>query len=586
MVQNHLHTQAHCQEEYTTDNAKVLAKTMCYMNEMCIDKEAFHFVQSYSLRKGLKKFGQKGRDAAYKEMKQLHDRVVFEPIRIEDLTDIEKRRAMESLIFLVEKRDKSIKGRACANGSSQREYMDRDEAASPTTMTESVMITATIDAKQNRDVMTADIPNAFVQVDIDEKEKGERIIMKIRGLLVNMLTELSPETYEKYVVYEGNNKVLYVRMIKALYGMLQSSLLYYKKFRKDIESIGFKLNPYDPCVANRIVNGKQHTVTWHVDDLKSSHVDSKVNDQFLEWLKKKYASDEIGEVKVMRGKKHDYLAMTLDYSLPGVLRVDMTKYVKSMIDDFPVKLEGVGKFPWTDKLFTVDTKSKKLEYEKAKIFHTFVMKGMFLCKRGRQDIQPGIAFLATRTTEPNEGDWAKLVKIMNFLKATQNEVASMSADDTQSIKWYVDAAFAVHKDYKSHTGATMSLGNGIICSMSTKQKVNTRSSTEAELVGVDDIISKVLWTKLFIEAQGHKVTTNVIYRDNTSAMKLEANGKASSGKRTRHFNIKYFYITDLIERKEVQIKYCPSDAMLADYMTKPLVGTKFIHFGERIMNSQ
>ena len=103
---------------------------------------------------------------------------------------------------------------------------------------------------------------------------------------------------------------------------------------------------------------------------------------------------------------------------------------------------------------------------------------------------------------------------------------------------------------------------------------------------MSDIISKVLWTKLFIEAQGHKVTTNVIYRDNTSAMKLEANGKASSGKRTRHFNIKYFYITDLIERKEVQIKYCPSDAMLADYMTKPLVGTKFIHFRQQIMNSK
>ena len=162
----------------------------------------------------------------------------------------------------------------------------------------------------------------------------------------------------------------------------------------------------------------------------------------------------------------------------------------------------------------------------------------------------------------------------------------MSADDTQSFKWYVDAAFAVHKDFKSHTGAALLLGNGVICFMSIKQKVNTRSSTEAELVGVDDIISKVLWTKLFIEAQGHKVTMNVIYRDNTSAMKLEANGKASSGKRTRHFNIKYFYITDLIERKEVQIKYCPSDAMLADYMTKPLVEMKYIHFRQEIMNSK
>ena len=130
----------------------------------------------------------------------------------------------------------------------------------------------------------------------------------------------------------------------------------------------------------------------------------------------------------------------------------------------------------------------------------------------------------------------------------------------------------------------MSLGNGIICSMSTKQKVNTRSSTEAELVGVDDVISKVLWTKLFIEAQGHKVTTNVIYRDNTSSMKLEENGKASSGKQTRHFNIKYFYITDLIDRKEVQIEYCPTNAMIADYMTKPLVGAKFVKFCSHIMN--
>jgi hypothetical protein len=73
-------------------------------------------------------------------------------------------------------------------------------------------------------------------------------------------------------------------MKKALYGMLQSSLLYYKKFRKDFEEFGFIINPYDPCVANRMVNGKQHTVTWHVDNLKSSHINSKVNDKFFAWL--------------------------------------------------------------------------------------------------------------------------------------------------------------------------------------------------------------------------------------------------------------------------------------------------------------
>jgi len=64
-----------------------------------------------------------------------------------------------------------------------------------------------------------------------------------------------------------------------------SSLLYYKRFRKDIESIGFEVNPYDMCVANQIIDGKHHTITWHVDDVKSIHEDSKVNDEFFDWLK-------------------------------------------------------------------------------------------------------------------------------------------------------------------------------------------------------------------------------------------------------------------------------------------------------------
>lgn len=87
--------------------------------------------------------------------------------------------------------------------------------------------------------------------------------------------------------------------------MTESILQTGKNFRCDIKSNGFKVNPYDPCVVNRTVNGKQHTVTWHVDNLKSSHADPKVNDEFLEWLKKIYAADNIGEVKVVRGHQHD-----------------------------------------------------------------------------------------------------------------------------------------------------------------------------------------------------------------------------------------------------------------------------------------
>jgi hypothetical protein len=87
---------------------------------------------------------------------------------------------------------------------------------------------------------------------------------------VDMLVNIDARTYEPYVVEENNNKVIYVVVLKALYGMLQLALLYYKKFQKDIEDIGFNVNPYDPCIANRMVNGKPHTIAWHVDDVKSS----------------------------------------------------------------------------------------------------------------------------------------------------------------------------------------------------------------------------------------------------------------------------------------------------------------------------
>ena len=162
----------------------------------------------------------------------------------------------------------------------------------------------------------------------------------------------------------------------------------------------------------------------------------------------------------------------------------------------------------------------------------------------------------------------------------------LQAEAHQEVPYSIETArvIAVHKDMKSHTGATMTLGSGTICSISTKQKVNTRSSTEAKLVGFDDVVSKILWSKLFIEAQGFEVKANIVYRDNTSSMRLEENGKASSGKRTRHFHIKFFYITDLINRNEIQIKYCPTEDMIADYMTKPLVGVKFEHFRKLIMN--
>ena len=180
----------------------------------------------------------------------------------------------------------------------------------------------------------------------------------------------------------------------------------------------------------------------------------------------------------------------------------------------------------------IGSNDKKMEETRRGTFHTFVMKAMFLCKRARPDIEPAIAFLSSRVKEPNKGDWNKLLRVMGFLKGTIDDVLTLEADDTNTLTWYIDAAFAVHADMKSHTGAVFTMEKGAISSGSNKQKANSRSSTESEIIAVDDKIAKVLWMKRFLAWQGFNVKLNIIYQDNTSSMKLEQNGEESSGKRT------------------------------------------------------
>jgi hypothetical protein len=160
----------------------------------------------------------------------------------------------------------------------------------------------------------------------------------------------------------------------------------------------------------------------------------------------------------------------------------------------------------------------------------------------------------------------------------------LEADGTNVIKWWADAAYAVHPDMKSHTGGALTLGQGVIYGTSTRQKLNTKSLTEAELVGVNDIMPQVLWTRYFLEAQGLTVSDSVVYQDNQSAILLEKNGRASSSKRTRHINIRYFFVTDRITNGEVSVEYCPTKEMLADFFTKPLQGSQFKVLRDRIMN--
>jgi len=236
-----------------------------------------------------------------------------------------------------------------------------------------------------------------------------------------------------------------------------------------------------------------------------------------------------------------------------------------------------------ENLFVVNEDCKKLDSVKATAFHNIVAKALYITKQARPDISVAIAFLTTRVRQPDQDDWSKLSHLMKYLHGTRELPLILGSDGMGIVKWYVDASFAVHPNMRSHTGGAVTLGRGCPIVTSTKLKLNTRSSTESELVGVDDLMPSILWTHQFLKAQGYDVNENILYQDNKSSILLEKNGRASSSKRTRHIAIRYFFVTDRIAKGELSIEWCPTAEMIADFMTKPLQGATFRKFRDIIM---
>jgi hypothetical protein len=160
---------------------------------------------------------------------------------------------------------------------------------------------------------------------------------------------------------------------------------------------------------------------------------------------------------------------------------------------------------------------------------------------------------------------------------------TLGASANNVVLWWADAAFAVRDDFKSQSGRGMSLGTGMMQCKSHKQSTTENSSTTAELVSSSDALIMIIWTNNFLKAQGYPVRDTILFQDNMSAIKLERNGRQSSSKRTRHLDIKHFFIKDRVKAGELNIKHCGTNDMIADYFTKPLQGEKFRQFRDLIL---
>jgi hypothetical protein len=340
--------------------------------------------------------------------------------------------------------------------------------------------------------------------------------------------------------------------------------------------MGFVKNPQDICVFNKICNGNQVTVCVYVDDLLLTSVNVTALEATLSFLTDKYR-----DVKYHRGELHSYLGMSFKFDVPRVVSITMEGMVKDILREYEVT--GKASSPATANLFIINGESPLLDPGRANEFHSRVAKLAYLSRKVRPDLTTLCAFLSTRVTRCTEEDWMKLERGLKYLNDSTELGITLQAVEPLTITAYVDAAYGVHADGKSHSGASISLGAGAVHVKSSKQKIVSRSSTEAELIAVTDATSQIIWTRNFLSEQGYDMHEAIINQDNRSTIAMAERGRSTS-ERTRHIDIRHFFIKDRIESGEVKLEYLPTEEMIADILTKPLQGALFRKLRSKLMN--
>jgi hypothetical protein len=526
------------------------------------------YVFNMSVRKGLERYGDMAIAAINAELSQLRKMGFGVPIHLSEMDPSTRSQIIRSHMFLKGKYSDGVlmkvKARLVAGGNMQNRdlYSERD-ISSPSATLASILIIATLAAKERRAIVAVDVASAYLNADIGPN----KVHIQLEPEIARRLRDIDPDTYGGFIDRKGR---LTICLAKALYGCIESGKLWFDNILTFLLSLNFVQNDQDQCVLNRVgTAGLQTTICLYVDDLLITSACEKDIDYICEQLTAKYRNITRNDGPVV-----NYLGMRFDLSVAGVNRVSMIDYIKDCIESYNVTRSAIT--PATTELFKIDSHSIDLSKSKAELFHSRVAKLAYVARRTRPDILTAISFLSTRVLCPSESDWMKLERVLMYLHGTQDMGITLRIDGDPQVYFEVDASYAPHSDMKSHTGHISSFGPncGPFDVSSTKQKLVVKSSTEGELVGVSDSVSKAIWSREFLVCQGCKVFPAKLMQDNTSTIYQMLNGKGTTAG-SRHINIRYFFVKDRIGAGEIIVEHLPTEEMRADFLTKALVGERF-----------
>lgn len=453
------------------------------------------------------------------------------------------------------------KGRIIAGGHRQNKD-DFRSLSTQTVNTESVFILLAIAAFERRHLMVIDVKGAYLNADMARPD-GKKTFVKLDRQLAKLFVEVEP-SLAKFVNPDGT---MILKLDKALYGCIQSSALWQEKLTETLVAMGFRISSYDACVA--ISPDDSVIVCFHVDDLLVVGRDAMACRKFKTKFEKFFT------ITAKEGSELDYLGIHIVQTKKGI-ELSQRAMVAKLIADAKGTANSPASVIEEENISAEEEGEDLLSEADAAEYRSVTALALYLSKRTRPDILQAVNMLCRKAQNPSRRDRKALSRLVRYMSKTRNSIMLLPAKSLK-VEAYIDASFATAKDRKSVTGAVIMIGGAVIWCKSGKQSIVTKSSFEAELVALSDMASMVLWVSLFMRDLGFTLDTPIIYQDNQSTMKVAETGP-STNPLTKHIDIRYMWLKEIIKEGGLQLKYASTGEMVADGFTKPLVGEKFYKF--------
>jgi hypothetical protein len=485
---------------------------------------------------------------------------------------------IRSLMVIKEKFDargvfEKWKARLAAMGNMLKTFFKEtdDDPGSPTLSQSTIMLLLSLATQLGLDVEAGDVPSAYLQCDRD----GPSIGMILDRDVAQVLVEIDP-TYKPYVRPDGTLAVL---LKKAIYGLPESGKVWYNKLSFFLKEQGFVMCTTDQCLFVKRNGPKFVIIGTHVDDVIIIGNDEEGKNQIKAAFKSKLGVSKFDKNKL------SYLKMAINHDpIKGICSVSQAKYIETLLISNNIG-NSVAVTPSTKDFFEGEDEPEAPDDKDQ--FRSTVMSLMYVAKRTRPDILKEVVFLSRKVSRPSLQDHFKLRRVLSYLNGSKERCIHFRRGNGKIVPAvWADASHLVHDDMKGHTGVIIALneGSGPIYVKSVKQTLIAHSSAEAELIALDEAAMAIQWCRNLLGEIGFKPTTpSIIYQDNQSVIKMAEKG-GGSFKRTKHIAKKYFYVHELIDNKDVSLKYLPTAIMIADLLTKPLSGKAFKELSGILLN--